>query len=268
MRRRVWTLLLVAVLAYLLILLLLWLAQDSLVFPGAGRWNRPVVLAGVTTFELAGKDGPFRVAEAVPEHPKAVLLFFVGNGEALDSAANRAAAYARADIAVVSPEYPGYGGSAGRPGVAAFYAAADAACTHARALAKRLGLPLCVGGISIGTFCAVHLAAEGLADRLLLEAAPTSMVDAAGHGFWWAPVSLLLQHRFDSLLVAARVRCPVLALHGDADTIVPIALGERLCAAFAGPKEFVRVPGRGHNDLPLATEGPFGERVAAFLRGP
>lgn len=262
-----WIYLLVAAVGYALILLLLWLAQDRLVFPGAGRWNRPVELAGVETIHLAGREGPFRVAVAVPEHPTAVLLFFVGNAETLDSAARRAAGFARAGIACVSPEYPGYGGSAGAPGVAAFYAAAEAACLHARVLAHRFGLPLCVGGVSIGTFPAVHLAAAGKADRLLLEAPPTTMADAAGHGFWWAPVSWLLRHRFDSLAVASQVRCPVLVLHGDADTIVPIALGERLCAGFAGPKEFVRVPGAGHNDLPLAAEGPFGERIAAFVLG-
>lgn len=262
-----WILLLLAVVGYTLILLLLWLGQDGMVFPGAGRWNRPVELAGVETVHLPGRDGTFRVAVAEPENPTAVLLFFVGNGEGLASAADRAAAFARAGIAVVSPEYPGYGGSAGSPGVAAFEAAAEAACLHARGLAQKHGLPLCVGGHSLGTFCAVHLAAAGKADRLLLLAPPTSMVDAAQAQFWWAPVSLLLRHCFDSLAVAGHVRCPVLVLHGEQDEVVPIALGKRLCAAFAGPTEFVRVPGCGHNDLPRATEGSFGERIAAFVRG-
>ncbi len=268
MRRRTLILLLTLLLAgYSLLLLLLWLAQDQLVFPGAGRQLRPVAIAGVETIELRGPAGPFRVAEAVPERPRAVLLFFGGNAESLPSLAERAAAYARAGIAVVSPEYPGYGASAGRPGVASFQAMAEVAAAHARALATQRSLPLTIGGHSLGSFCAVHLAAAGLADRLLLLAPPTTLAAAAGHGFWWAPVSLLLRHDFDNLAVAGRVHCPALVLHGDADAIVPCGLGERLCAAFAGPQQFVRVPGAGHNDLPFGPEGPFCDLLLGFLTG-
>ena len=40
-----------------------------------------------------------------------------------------------------------------------------------------------------------------------------------------------------------------MVLHGPADTVIPIAFGERLYAAFRTPKRFVRVAGAGHEDL-------------------
>jgi fermentation-respiration switch protein FrsA (DUF1100 family) len=41
----------------------------------------------------------------------------------------------------------------------------------------------------------------------------------------------------------------VLVLHGERDTIVPMALAERLYGLINAPKRFVRFPGIGHNDL-------------------
>lgn len=267
MRRRVWIYLGIAAAAYAAFVVMLWVAQDGMVFPGAGYGPRPVGVAGVRTFTLQGRDGPFRVVESVPDRPAAVLVFFVGNGEDLVSAGYRAAGFARHGLAVVCPEYPGYGGSAGRPGVEALHAAALATAEYAAGLAKERGVPLVAGGISLGSFCAVHLAARGLVERLFLAAPPTSILDVANSHFWWVPVALFLRHRFDNVAPAANVRCPVLVVHGENDRVVPFALGERLFALFAGEKELIRVPGAGHNDLPLAAGDAVGERVGAFLRG-
>jgi fermentation-respiration switch protein FrsA (DUF1100 family) len=47
----------------------------------------------------------------------------------------------------------------------------------------------------------------------------------------------------------AKVRAPVLIVHGENDRIVPISLGERLYGLVRVPKRIVRVAGAGHNDL-------------------
>ena len=38
-------------------------------------------------------------------------------------------------------------------------------------------------------------------------------------------------------------------MHGERDPTIPIALGERLFAMANEPKQFVRFPEGGHNDL-------------------
>lgn len=255
--------------AYAAVLLLVWLQQDRLVFAGAGRGDRAVDAYGVRTFALSVTlpSGALtvRAVECIPERSAALLVHFVGNGEPLSSAARRAEELSAYGVAVVSPEYPGYGLSPGQPSVESLLATADAAAEYAERRAKELGVPLIVSGSSLGTFCAVHVAAAGKATRLLLRAPPTTMVEAAQARFWWLPVRLLLRHRFDSVSMAPQVHCPVLVVHGDRDEIVPLELGRRLCEAFAGPAEFVVVPGAGHNDLSLNIHGPVGERVKAFL---
>ena len=160
------------------------------------------------------------------------------------------------------------GASDGPASVATFMAEAEAVGAHARQVADAQRLPLLVIGNSIGTFCAVHAASLGFADRLLLRAPPTTMVAAGSARFGFLPVGLLLRHRFDSLSKAPQVRCPVMVLHGDRDRIVPQHLGKQLADAFAGPTEFVPCPGYGHNDLPISSEGPFGARIRAFLFAP
>jgi len=47
----------------------------------------------------------------------------------------------------------------------------------------------------------------------------------------------------------ARVKAPVLIMHGEVDQIIPIAYGERLFAMIQGPKQFARFPGGYHVDL-------------------
>jgi alpha-beta hydrolase superfamily lysophospholipase len=268
MRARLLWLLAGSCLAYVLLLVLLWLLQDRLVFPGAGRPPRPLDVAGVQVQRWQGLDGAeFRAAVVVPAAPHAVLAFFVGNGEDLASAARRAVELSAYGVAVVTAEYPGYGDSAGRPGTASLLRVADVVAGHAEAMANARGVPFFVGGSSLGSFCALHVAAAGRATRCLLRAPPTSLVDAAAARFWWVPVRLLLQHRFDNTAVAPRVRCPVLIVHGDADHVVPLGHGERLRALLGDAAQLVVVPGAGHNDLTLAKDGPVGARVGAFLEG-
>lgn len=266
--RRLMLPLLVAVVAYLLVVAILWVQQDRLVFAGMGRGERPLDVTGVLVSTLEWTPGTVcRLVEGGAEQPRAVLLFFVGNGEDLTSAARRVVEFGAYGVRVLAPEYPGYGGSPGQPSKASLLVVADAAVGAARQRAQQLGVPLLVGGSSLGSFCATHVAAQGLAARCLLLAPPTTLAAAARRRYWWLPVGLLLRQRFDNLESARRLRCPVLIVHGTDDDIVPLALGQQLRDACAGPAELIAVPGAGHNDLPLAASGPLGGAIGRFLRG-
>lgn len=244
------------------------LMQDPMVFPGAGRGDRgvPPTSPPATLAWIGPPERRTRVATIAPERPTAVALYLGGNGEDLYSAVLSAASLVRHGWIGIAAEYPGYGGSPGRPSVAGLLATASDAAAFARERAAAAGLPLVVVGSSLGSFGAVHVAAAGGADLLVLRAPPTSLVAVAKRQFWWLPVGWLLHHRFDNLGVAGQVRCPVLVVHGEADTIVPPAFGRELAAAVPGAR-FVPVPGRGHNDLDLDPDGPVGAVLRAFVAG-
>ena len=47
----------------------------------------------------------------------------------------------------------------------------------------------------------------------------------------------------------ARVTAPLLIMHGARDATIPIVFGERLFVLAREPKQLVRFPEGGHNDL-------------------
>jgi len=83
----------------------------------------------------------------------------------------------------------------------------------------------------------------------VLEAPFTSAADVGAQHFWFVPVRLLLRDQFRSDLRVGKVTAPVLVVHGENDTIVPVVLGERLYSLIRAPKRFVRIAGAGHSDL-------------------
>ncbi|MEJ2481619.1 MAG: alpha/beta hydrolase [Gemmatimonadota bacterium] len=69
----------------------------------------------------------------------------------------------------------------------------------------------------------------------------------------------LVRDPFENLAVVSAFEGPVLVLHGERDTIIPVGHGEALHRA-ALDSELVLLP-CGHNDCPWQ-----GERVLEFLR--
>lgn len=254
---------------YVAIVLALWLRQDAMVFAGAGYPDRgvPAMLRPAEVRWLGEGTDRTRIAVVRPEEaPVALVVYFGGNGEDLYATAGTAGVLLGYGVEAWGHEHPGYGASPGQPGVASLLAAAERTVAAAKVRAAELGVPLVVVGSSLGTFCAVHTAAGGGVDRLILRAPPTTLVAAAKARFSWLPVGLLLRHRFDNQARALEVRCPTLVVHGDRDGIVPIELGRELAAAIAGAR-FVAVRGCGHNDLDLGPGGPVDAAVRQLLSG-
>jgi fermentation-respiration switch protein FrsA (DUF1100 family) len=55
--------------------------------------------------------------------------------------------------------------------------------------------------------------------------------------------------RYDSASRIARIPVPLLILHGEMDTVVPVAMGRRLFALAREPKKLVVFPKGNHVDL-------------------
>ena len=267
-KRKVTSVLITLAIIYVLLCLGVFVMQDALLFPGAnfGSDATPKVKnVRVETNQTAdGTSYRLAIAKSIGK-PKAVVLFFLGNGETLQSGVSRAAGFAGYGFESIASEYPGYGGSAGSPSYESFLAAADASGKWASALAKKLGVPLYLVGQSIGSFSAVHLAANGLGERLLLISPPTTIAAAGQSRFWFLPVGLLLRHLFDNMERAADVKIPTLVIHGDRDTIVPVEMGKAVAAAIPGA-EFELAKGYGHNSMDPSFVGPFRERIRAHFQ--
>jgi hypothetical protein len=117
-------------------------------------------------------------------------------------------------------------------------------------------------GESLGTAVAVDLAARRECAGVVLEAAFSSGQAVAGAAL--PLVGPLVFRQYDSTGKIGGVRAPMLFLHGDADTIIPLRLGKALFDAAPEPKSFWTIPGAGHNDLLESAGAAYVERLRQF----
>jgi len=245
-----WMLIVVA-LGYFGWLAAMLLLQRSILFPIPQAGRTAPAAAGFPQVEehvLATADGEKVIVwhmPAKPGHP--VILYFHGNGDYLAGFYPRFRAMIGDGTGIVALAYRGYAGSSGRPSERGLLQDAEAA--YAFTTARYGAARIVAWGFSLGTGVAVALAAAHPVGKLILEAPYSSMADVAAAAYPIFPVRLLLMDTFRSDLRIARVKAPLLAMHGEQDSVIPIAFGERLFALAHEPKRFVRFAAGGHNDL-------------------
>lgn len=206
---------------------------------------------------LAIEEANFQAADGVALHgwyvphprPKAAVLFLHGNaGNITHRIEILRALHARVGVSVLIFDYRGYGRSSGKPSERGILADARAARDWLARREKIRPADVALMGESIGGGAAVDLAATDGARAMVLESTFTSLPDVAACHYWWLPVRLLMRTRLDSLAKIAAYHGPLFQSHGDADTIIPFAMGRRLFEAANEPKQFMTISGRDHND--------------------
>jgi hypothetical protein len=195
-----------------------------------------------------------------------VVVVFHGNGETMDNRAALARDLGKRGLGVVLAEYRGYGLSAasGEPDEHGLYL--DAAAVLEALEARGMGPDRVVLlGISLGTGVAAQMATCGAARSLILVSPFTSLTEEAHQVASWLPTGWLVPDRYDTLGKASCIRVPTLVVHGDADEIVPFAMGRQIAAAIPGADLLV-LRGGHHNDLLRVWRGPLTDAIAAFAR--
>jgi uncharacterized protein len=182
-----------------------------------------------------------------PKSGKALVIYFHGNAEIVPGRADRYRALIADGTGLLAVSYRGYSISTGRPTEEGLRQDALAAYAFVASRVERNRIAL--WGHSLGTGVAVRLASEREIGRLVLEAPFFSAVDVAAKVYPFIPVRLLMRDQFRSDLRIGTVTAPVLVVHGERDTVVPIESGERLFALIRAPKRFVRYPRGDHVNL-------------------
>ncbi len=232
-------------------LALLYVKQRSMLFPIPPVGRTAPAAAGFPEAEeqvLTTADNERVIVWHVPAKPgHAVILYFPGNGDYLAGRVGRFRGMTSDGTGLVALSYRGYAGSSGAPSEVGILRDAEAAYafTAARYAAERI----VAWGFSLGTGVAVAVAADHPVGKLILEAPYTSTADVAAAMFRFAPVRYLMKDPFHSDERIARVTAPLLVMHGTSDPVIPVAFGERLFALAHEPKQFVRFPGGGHDNL-------------------
>jgi fermentation-respiration switch protein FrsA (DUF1100 family) len=258
--------LLVGLGVYAMIAAFMFFNQRQLLYHPDIKQVDPATL-GITGAEVTSiktPDGEKLVAWYAPAPAgRPTVLFLHGNAGSIAERPLRFQYYRKAGFGVLYLSWRGYGGSTGQPSERGLMIDANAAYDWLMAKGVSPG-SLVIVGESLGTGVAVQLAASRPVAALALEAPYTSMVDVARYHYGWLPVDLLLRDRFESLDAITKVHAPLLIVHGDADPVVPFALGKRLFEAAVEPKRFVAVPGGTHGSI--FEEATWAQEVAFFLK--
>jgi len=221
--------------------------ERSFLYQPQPRGAGPDAGSGIEVVEIATADGERLVGWWLPpKDGKPVILFFHGNASTLEGDEGRWRRIADQGAGFLAIAYRGYGGSTGTPTEKGLHRDADAA--YGWLTGRMAAGNIVIHGYSLGSGVAVRLASEKPARALVLEAPYTSIVDMAGQ-VTSLPVGSLVRDRFMSSERIAKVRMPVLIIHGDHDSVIPFAQGQKLYSLAHGPKTFVRMIGSDHNTL-------------------
>ncbi|QDT11055.1 alpha/beta hydrolase [Planctomycetes bacterium K23_9] len=268
------TVLRIGLLAYAIVIILMVTFESRLVYPGAYMDVPQRTESGVIEVHYSSSDGtPLKgyLYEAPADESdgnRPTVLYFHGNGIT--------AAYESTFIAnlgrqlganVMAAEYRGFDSLEGSPHESGVIADAMAARDF---LCDRYNIEpdtLTLYGQSLGGGCAVAVAADSGAGLLVLDRTFDRMVDVAADRYWFIPVGLLMQNRYDSIERVQHYAGPLIQVHGTTDRLIPIHHGRRLHdSAPSQRKKLFEVAGMGHNDaMPPSARDALIDQIKAWI---
>ncbi|MDP2949423.1 MAG: alpha/beta hydrolase [Chloroflexota bacterium] len=217
---------------------------------------------------LTASDGVRIHGWFVPGRRDVTWLWFHGNaGNISHRLENLRLLHDELGVSVFIFDYRGYGRSQGSPSEHGTYLDADAALTHLRSRPDVAQDRIIYFGRSLGAAVAVELATRHPPLALILESPFPSVPYMARRTYPFLPVWPLLRTRYDALAKIGNVQAPLLVLHGDRDTIVPIEAGKRLFDAAREPKDLYPIRGAGHNDTYVVGGQDYFTALARFVDG-
>jgi uncharacterized protein len=226
-----------------------WVEPRIAFFPSPGETETPRDFGAA--FEAATidtRDGErLRAWIMRAPAPRARIVYFHGNGGNLSNWAPILAGVVRRGYSVLAVDYRGYGLSTGHPTERGLYQDAEATVARAwpDAEAQR---PLVYWGRSLGSAMAAHAATVRKPDGVIVEAGFPDARAAVRDSPALALLLLFASYRFPTADLLNRANVPVLQVHGDRDSVIPIEAGRELSRRITGPKEFFVISGGDHND--------------------
>jgi hypothetical protein len=225
-------------------------------------------------------DGQITVADGIavgyrfytaPKLP--VLVFFHGNGEIASDYDMVAPFYRLAGLALLVLDYRGYGWSDGYPLTTRLLPDALAAVDALPAVLAQHDadtVPLFLKGRSLGSAPAVYCAQQRPQQfkGLILESGFADVPSLFGRLGILIPSGLLQSETLplSNTEKLKNVTLPLLVIHGENDTLLPLHHGQALYAAAPSTaKRMVVIPNGGHNDLIMRDTAAYFGSIKEFV---
>jgi len=272
-----WSIVRIAVAAYLLLCLFIFLFQPRYVYyPGRTIDDTPESMGlAFEDLSLQTQDGETITGWFVPagagrggstNRPMSqrTVLVCHGNGGDIGDRVDTVKTFHDMGLNVLMFDYRGYGLSTGKPSEKGTYLDALSAWNYLKAERKIEPRNIAVFGQSLGGAVAVWLSEQVTPGALILESTFTSAPEMASQMFPFLPVRLFCRFKYDSLKRVGKVNCPVLIAHSRDDEMVPFEQGRRLFETAREPKQFVEMTGT-HNECGIDFDSAYRAIAAEFI---
>lgn len=178
-----------------------------------------------------------------PDRGERVLLWSHGNAEDIGALKPLFVELHAHGFGVLAYDYPGFGLSAGSPGERSCFRAMDRAYRFLTERENTDPKRIILVGQSVGSGPACWLAEREEVGGVVLIAPFLSAFRTVTR------IPIFPGDKFKNVKRIGKIEEPLLVIHGSDDEAVPFAQGRRLFELHGGPKQFLEIPGAGHNDI-------------------
>ena len=205
-----------------------------------------------TTFQTQTQDGISLThwRHQSPNKKKSWIIVFHGNAGHIESRGYKYQFLAQAGHSILLASYRGYGGNSGKPSESTIIQ--DSSLLLRELIKKEKLSPqnIVLYGESLGSCIAIAMAVEYPVQKMILEGAPSSVLDIGKNVFPFLPVSWILKDTWNSTARIQKIhKMPLLFIHGKQDHTVPFRFGQKLYQRASSPKTKIWIENREHNDL-------------------
>lgn len=108
-----------------------------------------------------------------------------------------------------------------------------------------------IWGHSLGGAIAARLATERAPEALITEGVFSSVLDMARYQYPWMPLfRFMIFDKYEAAEYLSIRKMPLLMLHAEYDSVIPIDIGQKAFEAAAEPKSWTVIKDTNHNDFP------------------
>jgi pimeloyl-ACP methyl ester carboxylesterase len=264
-----WTLMLIAVFGYAIIVLAAFVFQGRLLyFPETYSRSEAEQMAkglGLTLWRAESEDyHGFVPSLSSTGIDLGTVLVFHGNAGSATDRSYYVAALAPLGYRVILCEYPGYGARGGRPNERALVSKARRTLQDVFA---RFGPPVYLWGESLGCGVASALAGDAAPaiNGVVLLTPWDTLPDLAQSKFPFLPARWIVRDRYDNIHGLTGFAGKVAVIMAGRDEIIPNRHTKRLFEAIKGDKRLWVFPDSGHNNWPVSPDLEWWQEVMHFL---
>jgi len=250
----------IAISVYLLLAVMLYLFQGSLVYlsslPDRALGASPGDIGldyedvSLTTSDNERLHGWYMPAA----NSRGGLLFFHGNAGNISHRMDSIKIFHELDLDILIIDYRGYGQSTGKATEQGTYLDAQAAWDYLINSRKIPADRIIIFGRSLGGAVAAWLGVQHTPAAVIIESSFSSGVDMAHRLYPFMPTRLITRLQYPVADYAGRLNCPVLVVHSRHDEIIPFTMGQAIYAAVKQQKEFLELRGDHNNGFLISQE--------------